>query len=211
MTLVSGSILSANDMKDSIASYNQTNVDFLHLDIMDGTFTEKKEDPFLKVATGLLKNKKPLDIHLMSLIPRKLVDKYSKLKPTYLTIHLESDINLGDEIRYIKGLNINAGIAIAPESLVEDVRAYLKMVSMVLLMGVVPGEGGQEMLPLTIDRIKELKKIIKEEDTRVLIAVDGGINKENAELLKKSGADILVSGSYITDNFYYQTAIDNLK
>jgi len=208
---VSGSILAIDDHKTAIKDFEKTDIDFLHLDIMDGSYTEKKVDPFIQLKRILKKTEKQLDVHLMATRPKKLIRKYLKLKPSYITIHLDIKQDLPKIISYIKDHNSKVGIAISPRTDIKKVFEYLSEIDLVLIMGVKPGKGGQIMNFATHDLVKELKKEVTEKNLSVMVAVDGGVNNQNAPILKREGVDMLIAGSYITSRSLYQEAINDLR
>ena len=205
---VSVSILKEeNNYLEAIKKVDESICDYLHLDIMDSTFTERssfKIENFKNLKE--LTNKK-LDVHLMSTNLDDLIDEYSNLNPEYITIHVEAK----DTIKYInkiKNKGIKVGIALNPDTDIEEVYPYLELVDLILVMSVAPGKGGQEFMPSTICKMQELKEI--QPNYNFLIEVDGGVNDETI-LYIKNYADIVVSGSFITDSENYNEKINLLK
>ena len=131
---------------------------------------------------------------------KKYIDDFINLKPEIITFHYEATDNHIELINYIKRHNIKAGISIKPNTEVEKIKELLNMVDLVLVMSVEPGKGGQKYIDNSTNKINELYNIRKENNYKYLIEVDGGINKETKEYAKN--ADILVVGSYITNNNY---------
>lgn len=194
---ISASFLTIDDIKN-LNKLVDSDIDYLHLDIMDGIFVNNKNE-VLNVP-----NKKPLDIHLMVSDVYKYIDKYKNLKPLFITFHYEVNIDILDIIKYIKKFNIKVGLSIKPETKVEEIIPYLPYLDLVLVMSVNPGMGGQKFIIETVDKIKKLKGL----KGNYLIAVDGGINNETIKYVK--AADIIVVGSYITSG-NYEERIKNLK
>ena len=145
---------------------------------------------------------------------KNLVDSYLIFNPNIITFHYEAckdKQEVYDLIKYIKENNCKVGIAVKPNTKVEEIYEYLPFVHLVLIMTVEPGEGGQKLLPNTIQKIKEIKKYIDENNLEVDIEADGGINIENAEIVKEAGANILVSGSAIINATDYKEVVNKLK
>ena len=186
---------------DNIENVNKLvncDIDYLHLDIMDGIFVSNKNEVFN------ITNKKPLDVHLMVNDVYKYIDIYKKLNPLFITFHYEAVTDVLDAINYIKKFNIKVGLSIKPSTKVEEIIPYLPYLDLVLVMSVEPGLGGQQFIMDTIDKIKKLKEL----KGNYLIEVDGGINDNTIKLV--NDADIVVVGSYITSGDY-EERIKNLK
>ena len=202
---VSVSILRNKDnIKDTIKALNSTTADYIHLDILDGTYTpepsfELKE--FSKIKTNI-----PYDIHIMSTNLDFQVEEAIKLKPIVITIQYEACRKLDKYIDLIKDNNIKVGIAINPGTSINKVKKYFDKIDYLLIMSVQAGYGGQEFIPSTIKKLDKLNKM----NPNFLVGVDGGINYENTKLLLGK-ADILVVGSYITASNYYEDQILKLK
>tara|TARA_B100000989_G_C19522506_1_gene464968 strand:- start:1830 stop:2486 length:657 start_codon:yes stop_codon:yes gene_type:complete len=213
MKIIAPSMLSSNfgSLIDEIELINSSNADWFHLDVMDGVFVPNITfgppiiDVFKKFA------KKPLDIHLMIVKPENFIDKFSNYKPHTLTIHFEAVKNLKSTLLKIKKLNIKAGLAINPDTPIVDLEPYINEIYMVCLMGVFPGFSGQKFIKNTIPRLKQLRKLIKNNKSNALIQIDGGVDLSNVRELASSGADILVSGSCIFKSKNPNSIIDSLK
>ncbi|MBR3162291.1 MAG: ribulose-phosphate 3-epimerase [Bacilli bacterium] len=206
---ISASILSSNNRIESVKKLNRTNTSYIHIDVMDGKFVEDKQ--FSKVneinSINIMTNKK-LDIHLMVENPKYYLRKLKGMNIEFVTVHLEIDKEINSIIKTIKGKGYKVGLAIKPETDIKKVEPYLNDIDLVLVMSVEPGKGGQKFKSTTTKKIKELKKIIEDNNYNVLIEVDGGINNETIE--KLSDADIAVVGSYITNNSDYYKKIQDL-
>ena len=202
---VSVSILRNKDKyKETVKALDNTNTDFIHLDILDGTFA--KEPSFELKGFSKLKNNKPYDIHIMSTNLEFQVPEAIKLKPEIITIQYEASKELDKYIDLIKENNIKVGIAINPGTSINKVKKYFDKIDYLLIMSVQAGYGGQEFIPSTIKKLDKLNKM----NPNFLVGVDGGINYENTKLLLGK-ADILVVGSYITASNYYEDQILKLK
>ena len=218
MVEVSTSLLSVEKEKIIKTIYNleTAKTDYFHIDVMDGVFvkddtTEKMLEycNYLSSITNI-----PLDIHLMVSDVRKYIDLFLPYNPNIITIHYEAtkDKNeLIDLLDYIKENNCKAGISIKPDTDVSEILDVLSITHVVLVMTVEPGKGGQKLIPETLNKIKKLSDYIKEKEYEVLIEADGGINLENIEQVKSSGAEIIVSGTGIIASENYKDVIDNMK
>lgn len=209
---ISASFLSIkNNLKENIKLLDQTNIDYLHLDIMDGKFVPNKTWSFRELKNILEHTTNLKDIHLMVSDVKKYIRKYKKLKPEYITFHLEATKTPLKIINILRKNNIKVGISIKPNTNIEDLRPYLSLIDLVLVMSVEPGKGGQEFISSSIDKINYLNNLRNKNNYKYLIEVDGGINDTNYHLLKTSNVDIIVVGSFITNSDNYQEQIDKLK
>ncbi|MDD2409586.1 MAG: ribulose-phosphate 3-epimerase [Bacilli bacterium] len=194
---------------ETLNKLNNTDADFIHLDVMDGIFVPDKLYSYYEVEEFITYNKKPLDIHLMVVDVKKYVDEFANTNPEYITFHLEVNANIGELIKYIHSYNIKVGISIKPYTKIEEIKEFLPDIEQVLVMSVEPGLGGQKFIEEVIPKIKLLKEIKEQNNYDYLISVDGGINEETAKLL--DDADILSVGSYVCMNDYYQNQINKLR
>ena len=192
---ISCSYLSSNDKERVINELNKTNVDYIHLDIMDGKFTENETLDFNTLRNYVYENTKKLDVHLMVKDVKLYTELYSLLNPEYITFHLEIG-NTKELINYVKNKNIKVGLAINPNTDINEIKPFINDIDLILVMSVYPGKGGQTFIESSIDKIKEIRKINKD----IIISVDGGINNTNINKIKEVGASICVVGSYITNN-----------
>ena len=193
-----------------IEAVEKTDADFIHLDVMDGKFVHNKTFTIDEVMEQFSDCKKDLDIHLMVNHPKEYIDSFSKLKPCkYLIIHEEINHDINELLEYIHMKGKKAGIAINPYTKVEQVKPYLENVDYVLIMGVIPGFGGQQLISSTIMKIDELIKVRDDLDYHFELSFDGGVNGDTIKLL--DGLDIAVSGSYICMSDDYQKQINTLR
>lgn len=206
--LISASFLGIKEnRKENILKLGNAKVDFLHVDVMDGKFVSNKTED-LDSLKRILPISTPFDVHLMVKNPISYIEEYVTIFPQYITVHLEID-NLLKTIDFIKSKNIKVGVSIKPETSVQKLLPYLPLIDLVLVMGVEPGKGGQTFIEKTVNKLNELKRIRDIYDYHYLIEVDGGINQETALLCKN--ADILVAGTYITNEENYEKQVANLK
>lgn len=193
MKEVSGSFLSNNDKLYEINRLNNSNVDYIHFDVMDGKFVSNKNITVSELPKLIDNVKKKIDIHFMVSNPDKYIEKICYYSIEYITIHYEIK-NLEDYIDKIKNYGFKVGIAIKPETDIEKIYYLLDKVNLVLIMSVEPGKSGQKFIDVS-DKINKLKQEIINRKLNVKISVDGGINEEVLTYVKE--ADILVSSSFI--------------
>lgn len=206
---ISASFLSIeNNLKEKIKKLCETEIDYLHLDIMDGVFVSNKTWSIDEMLYLLQDVNKPLDVHLMVSDIEKYIEEFKLLNPLYITFHYELNVDIMKIINKIRSLNIKVGLSIKPNTSIEEIINYLPYLDLVLIMSVEPGEGGQLFLNSSIDKVNRLKEIKEENNYHFAIEVDGGINNENIGLI--NNADTAVVGSYIT-NGDYEDRIKKLK
>lgn len=193
MKEVSGSFLSNNDKFYEINRLNNSDVDYIHFDVMDGKFVSNKNITVSELPKLIDNVKKKIDIHFMVNDPGKYIDKICFYNIDYITIHYEIK-NLEDYIDKIKDYGFKVGIAIKPETDIEKIYYLLDKINLVLIMSVEPGKSGQKFINVS-DKINKLKQEIINRKLNVKISVDGGINDEVLDYVKD--CDILVSSSFI--------------
>ena len=204
------SFLSSNNPPRDLKLLNDTDTDFIHLDIMDGKFVRNKTMPFREMKNIYKYTNKRLDVHLMVSEPEKYIENYSTLNTEYITIQLEIIGDINKYIQMIKSYGIKAGIAIKPNTNVRDIVPYLPYIDLILVMSVEPGEGGQEFISGSDDKIREIRKLLEEYNINdVVVSVDGGVNDKTIEYCRD--CDIVVSGSYIINSDNFQEKIDTLR
>jgi ribulose-phosphate 3-epimerase len=211
--LIAPSMLAADflELGKAVKMVNESRADWLHLDVMDGRFV-----PNISFGMPVIKqikkiSAKPLDVHLMIVEPEKYINTFREVGADHLTIHYETCPHLHRNIQQIHSLGMKAGVALNPHTpvlLLQDIIQYLDIV---LIMSVNPGFGGQQFIPHTLHKIKELKKMITATGTKTLIEVDGGIDPHNAPAVIYAGADILVAGSAIFHAENPETVIADLR
>ena len=205
---VSVSILSSSiKASDITKKIDNTCADYIHLDIMDGKFTENKTWTFSEVKKIISYSKLPLDVHLMVSNPEKYIEDYAMINTDYLTFHYEAVKDINNIINKIKDYGLKVGISICPDTNVEVLFPYLKQLDQVLIMSVVPGKSGQSFIETSPEKIMKLKEEIEKQNVKTIISVDGGINNETAILCKEAGVDMLVSASYIHKDMITNTKI----
>lgn len=198
-----------SDVADVISMLDMTNTDFIHVDVMDGKYVPNKANLFNFVGNISKYTRKRLDIHFMVERPLKMIDDYASLNAYCMIFHVDIKDDINEVIKRVRNYGIKVGLALNPNQDIEFIKPYLDKIDLVLIMSVKPGLGGQKFIPDVIPKVKELRKLIKEKNKKVLISVDGGVNLDNKKDLKD--ADILVSGSFITSSKDYIKLIDEMK
>ena len=209
MKKISASFLSSKNIPVDLTKLNETDVDLIHVDIMDGKFVKNKTMPFSEMKNIYKYTSKRLEVHLMVDNPSKYIPLYAELNTECIMFHIESSEDIIKNLELIKSFSIKCGLAISPDTKVYELIPYLPYLDQVLVMSVYPGEGGQEFMPSTKDKLKELKELIKAYNLNILIDVDGGIN--DTILDKVEDADILTAGYYIINSDNYQEKITSLR
>jgi len=211
--LISPSLLAADfgNLERDIHMINQSEADWFHLDIMDGIFVPNISFGFPVMKFIKKHAQKPLDVHLMITGPDRYIDDFYQAGADILTVHLEACNHLHRTAQKIKSLGIKAGVTLNPHSPVHLLKDIITEVDMVLIMSVNPGFGGQKFIPNALEKVKELKQLIKEKKSNALIEVDGGVDHTNAKSLIDAGCDVLVAGSYIFKSENPQKTIKELK
>ncbi len=218
MVDISTSLLSADKQKiiDTIYDLEKAKTDYFHIDVMDGEFVEKNTHDLMLEYCEYLDHisKVPLDVHLMVADIKNYVDSYLIFNPNIITFHYEACKNKEEVIsiiKYIKEKGRRVGISVKPNTKIEEIYQFLQYVHLVLVMTVEPGKGGQELIPETIDKIRELKNCRDTHNFDFDIEVDGGIKVENSQEIIDAGADILVAGTAILTSKDYGDTIRKLK
>lgn len=213
MKLISPSLLSANfgNLEHDINLINQSNADWLHIDIMDGVFVPNISFgfPVLKYVKKLCN--KPLDVHLMIVEPDKFINEVKETGALIMNVHYEACTHLHRTIQRIHDAGMQAGVTLNPHTPVELLEDIVADVDMVLLMSVNPGFGGQKFIENTYDKIRRLRAMIERKGCNTLIQVDGGVNLNNAAKLFEAGADCLVAGNAVFSADDMIQTIANLK
>lgn len=208
---VSVSILGLNDRKKAISLLNNTNCDYIHIDVMDGSFVPNKQFTTEEINNLEIISKKKFDVHLMVDNPRKYIENLDISNIEYIIVHSEIAKDINELLDLIKSYNVKCGLSIKPNTDISILTPYLNKLDLILVMSVEPGFSGQEFISNSLDKVSKLKQIIKNNNLDIVMAIDGGINGSNASLVKKRGIDMVVSGSYVTNSLDYQDKINDLR
>ena len=206
---ISATFLACKRIVPAIKKLSLTDTDYIHVDVIDNKFVKGKKIPLRKLKKIYKYTSKRLDVHLMVKRPKRYIKKFATMNTEFITLHVELEKKLEKYIEYIQSYGLKAGLAISPDTDISKLEPYIDKISLVLVLGVQPGYGGQAFIEKTIERVQEVKKLIEEKKPSVLISVDGGINEE--VFMKLPEVDILTVGSYITSNKNYQEQITKLR
>jgi ribulose-phosphate 3-epimerase len=210
---ISPSVLSADflNLGEAIEKLNDSEADFIHIDVMDGMFVPNISFgfPVLKAINSVAN--KPLDVHLMIEQPDRYIEEFVKNGAAMISVHYEACTHLHRTLQLIKSFNVKAGVVLNPHTPISVLEEILPFCDFVLLMSVNPGYGGQSFIDTSFEKIKKLKEKIIERNLNVQIEVDGGANKENAAKLYEYGADILVAGNAVFSQPDIAQAIEDIK
>ena len=218
MTEISASILNLEEENATKKMYNleTAKIDYFHIDVMDGKFVKNNNLELMKKYALTVSHISNLgiDVHLMVENVEEYVEEYLDLNPQIITFHIEaskSEERTQKIINLIKQNGSRVGLAISPDTDLENIKPYLKYIHLVLVMTVVPGLGGQKLIPKTLEKVCELKKYIEENNIDIDIEVDGGINDITAKEATQAGANILVVGKYLITSDNLSETVNKLK
>lgn len=199
MPLIAPSLLSADfaNLERDIRMLNQSNCDWYHLDVMDGVFVPNISFGFPVMQAMARVAEKPLDVHLMIVEPEKFVSQVKALGARVMNVHQEATIHLHRLLNQIRKEGMLSGVTLNPSTPVCMVEDVLQEADVVMLMSVNPGFAGQKFIDETVEKVKRLREMIDRRNLSTLIEVDGGVCRDNAALLAKAGADVLVAGSAV--------------
>jgi ribulose-phosphate 3-epimerase len=197
--LVAPSLLASDfsNLGQEVDMINRSEADWIHVDIMDGVFVPNLSMGLPVVEAISRHARKPLDVHLMIVHPEKYAEAFRKAGAESITVHVEACPHLHRNIQQIKALGAKAGVAINPHTPVSSLSEIIAELEQVIVMSVNPGFGAQSFIPGTYRKVRQLKQLIQETQSKALIEIDGGVNMSNAARLKEAGADVLVAGNFV--------------
>ncbi|MEE1092917.1 MAG: ribulose-phosphate 3-epimerase [Prevotella sp.] len=212
-TLVSPSLLAADflNLRNDVEMINSSEADWLHMDIMDGSFVPNISFGFPVLEAVASISKKPLDVHFMIVSPERYIKQTAALGAMLMNVHYEACTHLHRTVEEIHHAGMKAGVTLNPSTPVSMLEDIIKDVDLVLLMSVNPGFGGQKFIENTISKVTALREMIARKGAQALIEVDGGVQDETAPRLVNAGVDVLVSGSHIFKSADPHETIKRLK
>lgn len=197
--ILAPSILASDfaNLEREVTMLNNSQADWLHIDIMDGVFVPNISMGLPVVEAIKRHARKPMDVHLMIVEPERYVEAFRKAGAEVVSVHIEACNHLHRNIQQIKSLGCKAGVAVNPHTSISQLENIIQDIDLVCLMSVNPGFGGQKFIEHTYQKVKTLRNLINQTGSKALIEIDGGVNLQNAKPLMDAGADVLVAGNFV--------------
>jgi ribulose-phosphate 3-epimerase len=213
MKYIAPSILSADFSKlgEEIQSVEKAGADWIHVDVMDGHFVPNITIGPLIVEAASRVTSLPLDVHLMIEHPDKYIEDFAKAGANLISVQVEACIHLNRTVQMIKALDLRAGAVLNPATPLSALEWVLEDVDFVMIMSVNPGFGGQKFIPNSIDKIRDLRKMIQDRGLSTLIEIDGGVNEKTIKDISDAGADVFVAGSAVFKSPDYKKTIETFR
>jgi ribulose-phosphate 3-epimerase len=213
MPIIAPSLLAADflNLEKECNMLNESEADWYHLDVMDGRFVPNISFGPMLVEVFRKATSKVCDVHLMIVEPENYAEQFKNAGADILSVHIETCAHLHRNIQQIKSLGMKAGVAVNPHTPVSALTDILADIDLVCMMSVNPGFGGQKFIPYTLEKIKQLRKMIDERGLKVQIEIDGGVTMENAASIIAAGADVLVAGNTVFKSADPKGTIKQLK
>ncbi|MDY6831599.1 MAG: ribulose-phosphate 3-epimerase [Thermodesulfobacteriota bacterium] len=213
MKLIAPSILSADFARlgDEVMAVEAAGADWIHVDVMDGRYVPNITIGPLVVKAVRGVTSLPVDAHLMILEPERYVAEFVQAGADLVAVHAEAGVHLNRTIQLIRGLGARAGVALNPSTPLSALDWVLDDLDLVVIMSVNPGFGGQQFIPKSLDKVRELKQRITERGLATQIQVDGGVNEKTIRDVSAAGTDVFVAGSAVFGSSNYKTTIATLR
>ncbi len=210
--IIAPSILAADfgNLQSEVEMVNESQAQWFHIDIMDGVFVPNISFGFPVLKQIQKHATKPLDVHLMIVNPDQFIQKFADHGTEILTVHIEACDHLHRTVQVIHAAGMKAGVALNPHTNINLLEDIIQDIDLVCLMSVNPGFGGQKFIENTYNKVKRLKKLIIDKNSKALIEIDGGVNAETAPKLLEAGADVLVAGSYVFKSENPKSTVEGL-
>jgi ribulose-phosphate 3-epimerase len=213
LPIVAPSILASDfaNLQKEITMINESEADWIHVDIMDGVFVPNISMGLPVVQAVKKHARKPLDVHLMIVQPERYIEDFRKAGAEIISVHYEACTHLHRNIEQIKAAGAKAGVALNPHTPVSVLSEVISYIDVVCMMSVNPGFGGQKFIENTYSKIEELAELASKKGAKIDIEIDGGVNMNNAKRLLDAGATVLVAGNFVFTSGDPRKTISELK
>lgn len=211
--LIAPSILSADfgRLHEEVAAVTEAGADWIHVDVMDGHFVPPLTIGPVVVRSIRAATELPLDVHLMVQEPAPLLQEFRNAGAASMTVHVEACADVAGTLRAVRATGAKVGLSLNPPTPLERVKPFLGLIDVLLVMSVNPGWGGQPIVPGSIERVADARRMRAESGNKFLIEIDGGIKASNAPDAVAAGAEVLVAGSAVYGSKDYAAAIRALR